>query len=148
MAEEPIETSPEEDQRRVEEALRRVESSVRQRHAQLATRSVEREAVQAQLLELREAELLREATTSSPRPIIGPLLVWARKVAYHLFVKWQVRPLLQQQSRFNQAAARLLEESLEAQERMAEELERLRARVEEQQGPVGHEAPEHVSNTP
>lgn len=126
MVEEPIESSPEKDRQRVAEALRRVESAVRQRHAQLATRSVEREAVQAQLLELREAELLREATTSSPRPLIGPLLVWTRKVVYHLFLKWQLRPLLQQQSRFNQAAADLLERSLEAQERLAEEVERLR----------------------
>lgn len=124
--EETIESSPEEDRRRVEEALRRVESAVRQRHAQLATRSVEREAVQAQLFELRESELLREATTTSPRPVIGPLLVWARKVVYHLFVKWQLRPLLQQQSRFNRAAADLLEQSLETQERLVEELERLR----------------------
>lgn len=114
----------------MEEALRRVESAVRQRHAQLATRSVEREAVQAQLFELRESELLREVTTSSPRPVIGPLLVWARKVVYHLFVKWQLRPLLQQQSRFNRAAADLLEQSLETQERMAEELERLRGGAE------------------
>ncbi|MGH9379867.1 MAG: hypothetical protein ACRD2Z_04560 [Thermoanaerobaculia bacterium] len=148
MIEQQIETSPEEDRQRVEEALRRVESAVRQRHAQLATRSVEREAVQAQLLELREAELLREATTSSPRPVIGPLLVWARKAVYHLFVKWQMRPLLQQQSRFNQAAARLLEDSLEAQERMAEELERLRARVEEEREPAGRDASESVSRTP
>lgn len=130
MVDEPIEASPEKDRRRVEEALRRVESAVRQRHAQLATRSVEREAVQARLFDLRETELLREATTSSPRPLIGPLLVWLRKAVYHLFLKWQLRPLLQQQSRFNQAAADLLEQSLEAQERLAEEVERLRDAAE------------------
>lgn len=126
VEEESITSPPEEDRRRVEEALRRVESAVRQRHAQLATRSVEREAVQAQLLELRETELLREATTTSSRPVLGPLLVWSRKVVYHLFLKWQLRPLLQQQSRFNRAAADLLEQSLETQEKLAEELERLR----------------------
>lgn len=130
MTDEPMENPPEDDRQRVEEALRRVESAVRQRHALLATRTGEREAVQAQLLELKETELLREAVAVSARPLVGPLLVWFRRAVHHLFGKWQIRPILQQQSRFNQAATRLLEESLEAQQRMAEELERLRVRAE------------------
>jgi hypothetical protein len=130
MAEEPMETAPEEERRRVAEALRRVESAVRQRHALLATRAGERETVQAHLLDLKETELLREAAAVSARPLLGPVLVWCRRAVYHLFGKWQIRPILQQQSRFNQAATRLLEESLETQQRLAEELERLRVRVE------------------
>jgi len=117
--------------REVADALRVVESGVRQREAQLATLRGDREAVRAQLLDLKSAEFLQEAVAVSPRPVLGPLLVFFRRAIYHLFFKWQLRPLMQQQNRFNQAAANLLEDCVETERRLAEEIARLRARVED-----------------
>ena len=54
-----------------------------------------------------------------------------RKAVYHLFLKWLVRPLLEQQNGFNQASARLIEDLVESRERDAREIRQLSARVEE-----------------
>jgi hypothetical protein len=115
--------------RDVAEALRAVESGVRQREAQIATLRGDRDAIRSQLLELKTAELLQEAVPVSPRPVIGPLLVFLRRAVYHLFLKWQLRPLIQQQNRFNQAASRLLEDCVETERRLADKIERLHARL-------------------
>lgn len=119
----------------VAEALRVVESGVRQRAAQIATLRGDRDAVRSQLLDLKATELLQEAIPVSPRPLIGPLLVFLRRAVYHLFFKWQLRPLMQQQNRFNQAAARLIEDCVEGERRLADEIERLHARLDEQSAP-------------
>jgi len=132
------------ERRRVAAALRVIESGVRQREAQIATLRGDREAARSQLLELKGAELLQESVPVSPRRLIGPLLVFFRRAFYHLFFKWQLRPLMQQQNRFNQAAARLLEDGLETEQRLADEIVRLQTqldRLSEDQAGAGGEAP-------
>lgn len=126
----------------VAEALRVIESGVRQREAQIATLRGDRDAIRSQLLELKAAELLQEAIPVSPRPVIGPLLVFLRRAVYHLFFKWQLRPLMQQQNRFNQAVARLLEDCVEGERRLADAIERLHARLDELSSPGKAEAEE------
>lgn len=115
---------------RVAAALATLESAVRQRHAQLATLAGERESVRLQLLELRSAELLQEPHPVSPRPVIGRSLVFLRRAVYHLFGKWIVRPIVQQQNRFNQSVRRLLVEQDEVIRRLAGEIEQLQRRLE------------------
>lgn len=118
------------ERQRIVAVLRGIESGVRQREAQIATLRGDREAARSQLLDLKGAELLQEAIPVSPRRMIGPLLVFLRRAVYHLFFKWQLRPLMQQQNRFNQAAARLLEDRLAAEQRLADEIVRLQTQVD------------------
>jgi hypothetical protein len=57
--------------------------------------------------------------------------VLLRKVGFHLFVKWWVRPVLQQQNAFNQAASRLLDDLAAERRRDAERAARLARRLDE-----------------
>ena len=66
----------------------------------------------------------------SHRPGLGKLIVLARKAFYKLFLKWFTRPVLEQQNGYNQAAARLIEDLVESQERTARELRQLSGRIE------------------
>lgn len=116
---------------RVAAALERVRAGVRQRQAALAAIGDRDEEVSLVLAELRAAELVREPVAVSPRPVVGRLLVLLRKVGFHLFVKWWVRPVLQQQNAFNQAASRLLDELARERRRDAERAARLARRVDE-----------------
>src|SRR5262245_1296908 len=93
---------------RVAEAVERARAGVRQRQAELATLGELEGESAALLLELRAAEYLREPQPVSPRPLLGGLLVFVRKAFFHLFLKWWSRPVLEQQNRFNRAAAELL----------------------------------------
>jgi hypothetical protein len=73
---------------------------------------------------------VQEPVALSHRPRLGRLIVFARKAFFHLFLKWFLRPILEQQNGFNQASARLIEGLVEEQERTARELRRLAARLE------------------
>ena len=73
---------------------------------------------------------MQEPVAFSHRPGLGKLIVLARKAVYKLFLKWLLRPILEQQNGFNQAAARLIEDLVESQERTAREVRQLGARVE------------------
>jgi hypothetical protein len=125
---------------RVEAVLERVRAGVRQRQAELATLSGGEE-VKLRLLELKTLEYVEEPFAVSPRPVVGPLLVFARKAVFHLFVKWWVRPVLQRQNRFNQVASQLLHELVAHQGRLAEGLDRLARRVEELEAERGAGTP-------
>jgi hypothetical protein len=108
---------------RVAEVLQEVRSGVRQRTAEAATAadgafgSDAADAARQGLLALRQHEFVAEPVPFSHRARGGRAIVFVRKAFYHLFLKWLMRPVLEQQNGFNQAASRLLQELLEAVER-------------------------------
>jgi len=116
---------------RVADVLQQVRSAVRQRQAEVATAREGAGEYQLQILELRRNEFVREPTPTSHRAGLGRLIVTSRKAVYQLFLRWLVRPLLEQQNTFNLAASRLLQELVESQERAARERRELQARVTE-----------------
>jgi len=110
---------------RVAAVLEQLEAGVRQRRAELAAQGAVGEQARLTLVELQRHEYLQDPLCVSPRPIVGPLLVLARKVLFKLFLKWYLHPVVQQQNRFNQLARSLLQELFEDQDRLGRELDRL-----------------------
>src|SRR3954451_16578875 len=115
---------------RVAEVLQKVRSGVRQRRAESTTLAGGGEETRSGLVALTQREDVQEPVAFSHRPGLGRFIVLARKAFYKLFLKWLIRPVLEQQNGFNQAAARLIEDLVEAQERTAREVRQLAARVE------------------
>lgn len=111
--------------------LARLREAVRQRAAEAATLEPGSQAAQSRLLALRELDTVREPVPVSPRRGLGRLVVFSRKAAFHLFLKWLVRPLLAQQNQFNQTAAQLIEELVRSEERLRGELRRQAALLEQ-----------------
>lgn len=105
-------------------------AAVRQRQGEAATIRTGADELHGLLLELQRHEFVQEPVPVSPRPVYGRLLVFARKVFYHLFVKWHARAVLQQQNSFNQSASRLLTELAQRQKRAAEEAIQLELRLQ------------------
>jgi hypothetical protein len=122
--------SPPPDDLRVAEVLQKVRSGVRQRRAESTTLAGGGEETRSGLLALKQREYVQEPVAFSHRPGLGRLIVLTRKAFYKLFLKWHTRPVLEQQNGFNQTAARLIEDLVEAQERAAREIRQLAARVE------------------
>jgi len=118
------------DDLRVAEVLQQVRSGVRQRQAEAATLAAGAEEVRGGLLELKQREYVREPVAFSHRATLGRLIVLSRKAFFKLFLKWFVRPVIEQQNAFNQTAARLIEDLAESQERTARELRQVSARLE------------------
>ncbi len=114
----------------VARALAELKTAVRQRRSELATVGGAATEARLRLAELRRLEYVREPTPVSPRPFFGPLLVLARKAAYHLFFKWHARGVVEQQNALNQATGRLLEELIAGLEGQARELALLGRRCE------------------
>lgn len=115
------------DRARVAETLARLEAGVRQHRAELARvgeRGGEKDFA------LQELERVEEPPCFSPRPVIGPLLVFLRKAGFHLFVKWWARPVLQGQNAFNQEASARIQELARALEDAELRLERLARRLD------------------
>jgi hypothetical protein len=115
---------------RVAEVLQKVRSGVRQRRAESTTLAGGGEERRNGLLALKAREYVQEPVAFSHRPGLGRLIVFARKAFHKLFLKWFTRPVLEQQNGYNQAAARLIEDLVEAQEKTARELRQLGVRVE------------------
>jgi len=115
---------------RVAEVLQRVRSGVRQRRAEATTLAAESEETRNGLLALKAREYVQEPVAFSHRRRWGKLIVFSRKAFFHVFLKWFTRPLVEQQNAFNQAAARLIEDLVESQDRAARELRQLAARLE------------------
>jgi hypothetical protein len=120
----------------VAEVLQRLRSGVRQRLAEAVTVGGQAAGagpgsagLAAGLLAVRSHEYVQEPAVLSHRRRLGRLVVGSRKVFFHLFLKWFIRPVLAQQNAFNQAAARQLQELAEAQERSAREVRLLAARL-------------------
>lgn len=114
------------DEDRVAAALDQIQATVRQRTAELSTLADRDEYRNLRLVELRSAEFLQEPFPVSPRPGVGKLIVWARKVWFHLFQKWYTRPLLIQQNRYNRAVTAMIEDLLRDQKQLDSELRDLR----------------------
>ncbi|HEV8578342.1 MAG TPA: hypothetical protein VGX68_04610 [Thermoanaerobaculia bacterium] len=123
-------SDPSPDDLRVAEVLQQVRSGVRQRRAETTTLAAGGEETRNALLALKAKEYVQEPVALSHRPRLGRLIVFARKAFFHLFLKWFMRPVLEQQNGFNQSAAKLIEDLAESQERAARELRRLAARLE------------------
>jgi hypothetical protein len=123
-------SDPPPDDLRVAEVLQQVRSGVRQRRAEATTLAAGAEETRNGLLELKQREYVREPVPFSHRASFGKLIVLSRKAFFKLFLKWFARPVIEQQNAFNQAAARLIEDLVESQERTSQELRRLGARVE------------------
>jgi hypothetical protein len=73
---------------------------------------------------------VQEPVAFSHRARWGKLIVFIRKAFYKVFLKWFMRPVIEQQNGFNQAAARLIEDLIEERDRDARELRQLAARLE------------------
>jgi hypothetical protein len=108
--------------------LERLRAGVRQRRAELATLGDGAEA-KLRLLDLKAKEFVEEPIPVSPRPVLGRLLIFGRKVAFHLGFKWYMRPLLQQQNEFNQAVSTLAQDLAHRQEEIVRQLEGLSRRL-------------------
>ena len=118
------------DDLRVEQVLQQVRSGVRQRRAESTTLAAGAEETRNGLLALKSREYVQEPVAFSHRARWGKLIVFVRKAFYKVFLQWLTRPVLEQQNGFNQAAARMIEDLVEAQERNARELRQLSARLE------------------
>ncbi len=114
---------------RVAESLDRVRASVRQRQAELATVAGHSDEMRLRLAELQAGEFIQEPVPVSPRPLFGPLVVWSRKVFYHLFMKWFTRPTLLQVNQFNGSVGAVVRDLVEANRNLGEENRKLQARV-------------------
>ncbi|MBW8877983.1 MAG: hypothetical protein JF614_23720 [Acidobacteria bacterium] len=121
---------PAPDDLRVAEVLQKVRSGVRQRRAESTTLAAGGEETRNGLLALKAREYVQEPVAFSHRPRWGRLIVFVRKAFFHVFLKWFLRPVLEQQNGFNQAAARLIEDLVEANDRTARELRQVSARLE------------------
>jgi hypothetical protein len=121
---------PSPDDLRVAEVLQKVRSGVRQRRAESATLAAGGMETRNGLLMLKSREYVQEPVVFSHRPRWGRLIVFARKAFFHAFLKWYLRPLLEQQNGFNQAASRLIEDLVEAHDRTLRELGQVSARLE------------------
>jgi len=128
----------------VETVLQQIRSGVRQRAAEAATAGASGaagspgwESARQGLLALRQREFVAEPVPFSHRARGGRVIVFARKAFYHLFLKWLVRHVLEQQNGFNQAASRLLQDLLEAVERGERERRELGRRIAELEGRPG-----------
>lgn len=129
MSDKPEATASKTPEPDVAQVLDRIRSGVRQRQAELATLAGESEASKLRRLELKSLEWVEEPPLFSHRPGFGRLIVFARKAAFHAFVKWYARPILQRQNRFNQVASQLIQELSSEQSRLAHEIARLQAEV-------------------
>jgi uncharacterized protein YjcR len=109
--------------------MARLRAGVRQRQAELATVSAATDEARFKLAELTSKELIQEPMAVSPRPVIGRALVFVRKAVFHLFFKWYMRPVLEQQNAFNQTAARLIQDLMQRQEQMARQVREMEARL-------------------
>lgn len=128
---------------RVAEVLESLRAGVRQRRAELATLGERGDELRLALVELKTREFIEEPVCVSPRPVVGPLLVFVRKAVFHLFFKWYARPVLQQQNAYNQAAGRLIQGFASSIEELQRRLDTLAGRVEALAARAGEaEAPE------
>ena len=118
------------DEIRVDQVLQQVRSGIRQRRAEATTLAAGAEETRNGLLNLKAREYVQEPVAFSHRARWGKLIVLVRKAFYKVFLKWLTRPVLEQQNGFNQAAARMIEDLVEAQEKSARELRQISARLE------------------
>ena len=122
------ETEPESVSPRVDEVLQRLRAGVRQRQAEIATISGSDQA-RHKLAELTAREYVQEPIAVSPRPVFGRWIVLARKVIYHVVLKWFTRPVMEQQNAFNTTVSRLVQDQVQSHEALAQRVRELEARL-------------------
>ena len=122
------ETEPESDTPRVDEVLQRLRAGVRQRQAEIATVSGPDQA-RHKLAELTAREYVQEPIAVSPRPVLGRWIVLARKVIYHVVLKWFTRPVMEQQNSYNQTVSRLIQDLMQSNDALAQRVRELEARL-------------------
>ena len=114
---------------RVDEVLQQLRAGVRQRQAELATMGAGTDEARFKLVELTSKEYIQEPIALSPRPVLGKWIVFSRKAFFHLFLKWFMRPVLEQQNAFNQTAGRLIQDLVQGQEKLSRQLREMDARL-------------------
>ncbi len=105
----------------LEEVAGRLRAGMQQRRAEVAALADARRG--SRVPDLERARYLEEPVLIMARPKFGRLIVFSRKVFYHLFLKWYMRPILQQQNGFNAAATRRVQELLERIETLERRLD-------------------------
>ena len=141
-------TSPASPEIDVALVMRRLREGVRQRLAEAATLETGAAGNEGRLLALRDATVVREPVPHSARPGLGRLIVFVRKAAYHLLLKWLSRPLVAQQNLFNDAAAQWIEEHVASEERLRRELAQQAAELERLRVEIRAAHPEAPERTP
>jgi len=116
------------DPTRVEDVLERLRAGVRQRQAEIATISGS-ELARHKLAELSAREYVQEPIAVSPRPVLGRWIVLSRKAIFHLFLKWFMRPVMEQQNSYNQTVSRLIQDLMQSNEALAQRVRELEARL-------------------
>ncbi|HEX3128023.1 MAG TPA: hypothetical protein VH394_11900 [Thermoanaerobaculia bacterium] len=117
-----------EEVKRVDEMLQRMRAAARQRQAEVATRSGSDQA-RHKLAELTAREYVQEPIAVSPRPVFGRWIVLARKVIYHVVLKWFTRPVMEQQNAFNTTVSRLVQDQVQSHEALVQRVRELEARL-------------------
>ena len=121
----------------VEAVLAELRAGVRQRQAVAAAKVSAREQALCGEVDL-EAEIeVSEPLATSGRPVLGRLLVFARKAVFHVFLKWYLRPVLEQQNRAHRLLAQRLTALTAAHRELRRELEELRRRLDPPPQPDG-----------
>lgn len=72
------------------------------------------------------ATIQTEFASGSARSVVGPAVRFSKRVVRRL-LRWYVKPMLEQQTRFNHAALDLIEKLRMQNERLAAEIDDLRA---------------------
>jgi hypothetical protein len=114
---------------RVDEVLQQLRAGVRQRQAELATMGSGTDEARFKLVELTSKEYIQEPIALSPRPVFGKWIVFSRKAFFHLFLKWFMRPVLEQQNAFNQTAGKLIQDLVQGQEKLSRQLREMETRL-------------------
>lgn len=113
---------------RAAEVLRRFRAGILQRQAAAMVEASARDP-HALISTLRSQEHLGDPPCAG-----GPFASWVRRLGFRWFLQWHAHPLQQKQTRFNQAAATLLEELLDENLRLSQEVAQLRVRLRRLEG--------------
>jgi hypothetical protein len=113
------------DEPRVAEVLEQLKAGVRQRQAELATIAKDLEELPAALAYAHRIQYVEEPENVSHRPVIGPLVVLVKKVAYKLG-QWYHQAVLRQQNEVNRAVSLALRDLFERQRMLLREVQSLR----------------------
>ncbi len=116
-------TTPVEDRAPVDDVVQRIRAGMDSRRAALA--ALDETPRDTRLLDLEIAQHVEEPA-EVPRPVIGPLIFFARKLYYRLFLKWYMK----QQARFNQVAGRRIEELVEQNRQLRQRLDEVERRLD------------------
>jgi len=124
------------ERQRVADSFDRLRSSVRQRQAELTAATGQSDEMRLRLAELAAGEFVQEPVAVSPRPVVGPLLVFARKAFFHLFMKWHSRPVLMQINQFHGSVGSVVRDLVEANRLLGDENRKLQARLHDLEATV------------